>query len=139
MKIVYELFGYLIRFVWLLFYPKAVLATRLLAVQSQLARCKNRIDLKKDSKPRFTPAFRILWVVLSRLLGGWEEWAQLMQPATVKKWHTSAFKIYWRWKSRKKRGRPAVSKEMRNLIRQMSSENPLWGAERIRETLLLLQ
>ena len=28
---------------------------------------------------------------------------------------------------------------MRNLIRQMSGENPLWGAERIRETLLLLQ
>jgi hypothetical protein len=51
MKLVYDLFGYLIRFVWLLFYPKAILAARLLAVQSQLAMCKNRIDLKKDSKP----------------------------------------------------------------------------------------
>ena len=84
MKFAYELFGYLIKFVWLLFYPKADLATRLLAVQSQLAMCKNRIDLKKDPKPRFTPAFRILWVVLSKLLDGWEELAQLMQPATVK-------------------------------------------------------
>jgi hypothetical protein len=102
MKCVYELFGYLIRFVVLLFYPKAVLTARLLAVQSQLSMCKNRIDLKKDSKPRFTPAFRILWVVLSKFLEGWEELAQLMQPATVKKWHTSAFKFYWRWKSRKR-------------------------------------
>jgi hypothetical protein len=51
MKFVYELLGYLIRFVWLFFYPKAVLAARLLAVQSQLAMCKNRIDLKKDSNP----------------------------------------------------------------------------------------
>jgi hypothetical protein len=80
-KDVYELFGYLIRFVVLLFYPKAILAARLLAVQSQLAMCKNWIDLTKDSKPRFTPAVRILWVVLSRFLEGWEELAQLMQPA----------------------------------------------------------
>jgi transposase InsO family protein len=36
-------------------------------------------------------------------------------------------------------GRPAVSQEMQDLIRQMCRENPLWGAERIRETLLLLQ
>jgi transposase InsO family protein len=101
--------------------------------------CKNRIDLKKDSNPRFTPAFRLLWVVLSRLLDGWEELAQLLQPATVKKWHTSAFKFYWRWKSRKKMGRPAVSKGMQDLIRQRSSENSLWGAGRIRDTLLLLR
>ena len=139
MKDAYELFGYLIRFVVLLFYPKAVLAARLLAVQSQLAMCKNRIDLKKDSKPRFTPAFRILWVVLSKFLDGWEELSQLMQPATVKKWHTTAFKFYWRWKSRKTMGRPAISQEMQDLIRKVSTENPLWGAERIRETLLLLQ
>ena len=85
MKFVNEFFRYLIRFVCLLFYPKVSLAARLLAVQSQLAMCKNRIDLKKDPKPRFTPAFRILWVVLSKLLDGWEKLAQLMQPATVKK------------------------------------------------------
>jgi transposase InsO family protein len=139
MKFVNEFFGYLIRFVVLFFYPKAVLAARLLAIQSQMALCKNRIDLKKDPKLRFTPAFRILWVVLSKLLDGWEELAQLMQPATGKKWHTTAFKFYWRWKSRKRTGRPTVSKEMQDLIRQVSSENPLWGAEHIRETLLLLQ
>jgi transposase InsO family protein len=62
-----------------------------------------------------------------------------MQPATVKKWHTTAFKFYWRWRSRKKMGRPAVSKEMQDLIRKVSTENPLWGAGRIRETLQLLQ
>ena len=32
---------------------------------------------------RFTPAFRLLWVVLSRFLEGWEDLAQLMKPATV--------------------------------------------------------
>jgi len=59
-----------------------------------------------------------------------------MQPATVKEWHATAFRLYWRWKS--KPGRPAVSAEMQRLIRQLSKDNVLWGAEHIRETLMLL-
>lgn len=94
-KIVYEFFRYIIGFVIFLFYPKAILAARLLTVQSQLAMYKHRVDLAKDPKPRFTPAFCFLWVVLSKVLDGWEELAQLMKPATVKKWHTTAFKFYW--------------------------------------------
>ena len=61
-----------------------------------------------------------------------------MQPATVKKWHTTAFRYFWRWKSRRKGGRPPISKEMQNLIYKLSKENPLWSAEKIRDTLLLL-
>ena len=112
------------------------MAARLLAAESQLARCRERVEQRKDPRPRFTPAFRLLWVVLSKVLGGCENLAQLMQPATVKKWHTTAFRLYWRWKS--KPGRPAVSREMQFSIRQLSKDNPLWGAEHIRETLLLL-
>ena len=48
------------------------------------------------------------------------------------------FKLYWRWKSRKKPGRPRVDREIRNLIRRMSRENPTWGAPRILSELLLL-
>ena len=42
------------------------------------------------------------------------------------------FRAYWRWKSRRRLGRPRVSRELRELIRRMSKENPLWGAPRIR-------
>ncbi len=61
-----------------------------------------------------------------------------MQPATVKRWHTSAFRRYWRWKSRKKPGRPAITEEMQDLILRLSRENALWSAERIGNTLRLL-
>ena len=61
-----------------------------------------------------------------------------MKPATVKTWHTTVYKYFWRWKSRKKNGRPPISEEMQELIYKLSKENPLWGAETIRETLLLL-
>ena len=56
-------------FLWALLCPKSVLAARLLAAESQLARCRERIRQKKDPPPRFTPAFRMLWVVLSKVLG----------------------------------------------------------------------
>ena len=60
-----------------------------------------------------------------------------MQPATVLKWHQQGFKLYWRWKSRK-RGRPQVNADMRKLIKQLSTENRIWTAERIHDHLVLL-
>jgi transposase InsO family protein len=100
--------------------------------------CKRRTDQKALPKPGFTTGFRFLWVVLSKLWAPWQAAAQLMQPATVKKWHTRAFKLYWRWKSRKKPGRAPIAPEMQDLIRKLSRENPLWGAEVIRLTMLNL-
>ncbi len=48
------------------------------------------------------------------------------------------FKALWRWKSRPRCGRPKVSKEIRDLIREMSLANPLWGAPRIHGELMML-
>lgn len=97
-----------------------------------------QIGQRKRRRPRFTASFRLLWAVLSKSLDKWEDLVHLMQPATVKKWHTTTFRYFWQWKSRRKGGRPPISKEMQNLIYKLSKENPLWSAERIRDTLLLL-
>jgi hypothetical protein len=48
------------------------------------------------------------------------------------------FRLYWRWKSRARGGRPKIPVEVRSLIRRMSVENPLWGAPRIHGGLLKL-
>lgn len=107
------------------FCPETALIASVLAAESQLAMYQLRIGQKKAPKPRFTISFRILWVFLSRVWKGWEEFVCLMQPATVKRWHSNAFRLYWRWKSRK-RGRPTISQEMQELIRTVSRENPLF-------------
>ena len=52
----------------------------------------------------------------------------IVRPETVVRWHRMGFAAYWRWKSRALGGRPRISKEVRDLIRRMSFENPLWGA-----------
>jgi len=134
-----EVVRYALIFLWAIFCPKAVLAGRLLAAESQLAVCKQQIASKKRARPRFTPGFRMLWVVLSKCLDKWEDLAHLMQPATVKKWHTRAFRHFWRWKSCRNGGRPPISKQIQSLIYQLSKENPLWSPERIHDTLVLLR
>ena len=137
---VVELAGYLLRFVSAFFRTRAALAARLLAAESQLSRCQRRIDQKLQPKPRFTTGSRLLWVALSKLWTPWRIVTQLMQPATVVGWHRLGFRLYWRWKSRRKAGHPPITQEMQGLIRKLSRENPLWGpGGQIRDNLLLLR
>src|SRR5258708_2823380 len=62
----------------------------------------------------------------------------IIRPETLVSWHRAGFRRYWRWKSRSRGGRPQIETELRGLIRQMSVENPLWGAPRIHGELLKL-
>ena len=57
---IWQLAKYALSFLLALPQPKAILAARLLAVESQLAICKHRIQDKKNPRPRFTAAFRVL-------------------------------------------------------------------------------
>src|ERR1700730_17509673 len=62
----------------------------------------------------------------------------IIPAGTVVRWHRAVFPCYWRLKSRPLGGRPQIATELRGLIRQMSMENPLWGAPRIHGELLKL-
>ena len=62
----------------------------------------------------------------------------IIRPETLVRWHRAGFRLYWRWKSRSLGGRPKITADLRALIRQMSAENPLWGAPRIHGELLKL-
>src|SRR5260370_6999357 len=62
----------------------------------------------------------------------------IIRPETLVRWHRAGFRCYWRWKPRRRGGRPRIDTELRGLIRRMSMENPLWGAPRIHGELLKL-
>ena len=64
--------------------------------------------------------------------------SRVVQPETILRWHRAGFRAYWRWKSRGQPGRPKVSRELRDLVRRMNKDNPLWGAPRIHGELLKL-
>jgi transposase InsO family protein len=54
------------------------------------------------------------------------------------RWHRRGWRLFWRWRSRARIGRPRVSPEVRELIATMARDNATWGAERIRGELLKL-
>jgi hypothetical protein len=98
----------------------------------------NVLRRQAPSKPRLTAADRLLLVWLWRLFPSLRSAITIVQPDTVMRWHRSGFRLYWRWKSRSRSGRPRVPVEVRSLIRRLSMENPLWGAPRIHGELLKL-
>jgi len=62
-----------------------------------------------------------------------------VKPETVIAWHRKGFRLFWTWNIRHgQAGRPLVPKDVRELIRNMSRSNPLWGAPRIHGELLKL-
>jgi len=67
-----EAFRYGLTFLQTILCSGAVLAAKLLAVESQLAAFKQRIDSKKCRRPRFTASFRLLWILLSKSLEKWK-------------------------------------------------------------------
>jgi transposase InsO family protein len=114
---------------------RASLELELVALRHQVAALRRQ----RPGRLRLFSTDRLLWVWLYRI------WPQalnaivLVKPATVIQWHRKGFKLYWRWRSRSRRlGRPKMSIETRDLIRQMSLANPLWGAPRIHGELLKL-
>jgi hypothetical protein len=79
---------------------------------------------------------RLLWVWFYRLWPRCLDTMVLVKPATVVQWHRQGFRLFWRWRPRS--GRPSLDREIRKLIREMSSANPIWGAPRIHGELLML-
>jgi len=69
---------------------------------------------------------------------GWRTAVHIVTPETVVTWHRRGFRLFWTWKSRHRTGRPRVPTDVRALIRELSTANPLWGAPRIHGELLKL-
>ena len=109
------------------------LAAENLALRQQLA-----ILQQKSKTPRLRRRDRTFWALLFRIWADWRAALLIVQPDTVVRWHREGFKLFWRWKSRARPGRPKIEAKIRNLIRRMSRENPLWGTPRIQSELALL-
>src|SRR6266540_581742 len=98
----------------------------------------NVLRRQAPKKPALNNVDRLLFVWLSRLVPTTLTALAVITPETVIRWQRAGFRAYWRWKSRPRSGRPKVPFEIRQLIRDMSLANPLWGAPRIHGELLKL-
>src|SRR5207237_3229606 len=96
------------------------------------------LDRSAPARLRLRTTDRLIFVWLYRLFPSLLEAAVVFKPETLVRWHRSGFRLYWRWKSRRRVGRPVVPADIRDLIRTISHDNPLWGAPRIHGEMLKL-
>jgi transposase InsO family protein len=116
------------------FRSRAALQLEILALRHQIGVLQRSVK-----RPKLTPADRLLWAWLSTAWQDWKSGAFLLKASTVVGWHRKGFGLFWTWKIRRRKpGRPVVPKDVRELIRTMSRDNPLWGAPRIYGELLKL-
>jgi transposase InsO family protein len=90
---------------------------------------------RKIKARRADDGTRFVFVLLSRVFT-WKDALVIVRPETLIRWHRKGFRLFWRWKS-KRRGRPQLRMEIQRVIVQMAEQNVTWGEERIAAELLL--
>jgi hypothetical protein len=111
------------------------------ALQAEILILRHQLNVLRRRSPRcvaLSSVDRLVFVGLCRLAPEVLDALTILQPETVIRWHRAGFRSHWRWKSRSRGGRPKTPVDNRQLIRQMSVANPLWGAPRIHGELLKL-
>ena len=101
-------------------------ALEVLALRQQVAVLK-----RKRPRPKLNSLDRLFWTTLRHCWSRWTDVLVLVKPDTVIGWHRAGFRLYWRWRSRPRGGRPKITEEIRALIQRLAQENPDWGAPKI--------
>jgi transposase InsO family protein len=111
------------------------------SLEAEILILRHQLNIQRRHLPKrlaFSAMDRLIFVGLYRLAPNTIKALAIVKPDTVIRWYRAGFRLYWRWKSRRRCGRPAVPLEIRRLIREMSIANPLWRAPRIHGELLKL-
>src|SRR3954470_7205172 len=94
----------------------------------------SRVSAKTETAPADDITLRSLWSDCRHPL-------MYVQADTVVRWQRERFRKFWARLSkpqRRRRGRPSTATELRRLIEQMATANPLWRAPRIHGELKML-
>jgi hypothetical protein len=104
-----------------------------LALRQQLA------AYHRTTRCRLRARDRLFWMTLARTWRNWRTALMVVQPDTVIRWHRDWLRRRWTRRSQtRNHGRPPIAPQVRALVREMATANPLWGAPRIHGELLTL-
>jgi hypothetical protein len=116
-----RLMGDLLKLIWLaiigLFRSRALLEADIVALRHELnvlrRKAPKRLAFNAFNRLVFASLYRIAPNVLSALV--------IVKPATVIRWHCAGFRLFWRWKSRSRGGRPRVPLQIRQFTKELVS------------------
>jgi putative transposase len=109
-----------------------------LMIENALLRQQLIILRRHVKRPTCRKTDRFLLVLLARMMRTWKQTLFIVQPETLLRWHRELFRLFWKRTSKADSRKPKLSPETIALIKEMASNNRLWGAERIRGELLKL-
>ena len=109
-----------------------------LVAEIALLRHQLLILKRQVKRPACTKTDRVLLVFVARVVRTWKQALFIVQPDTLLRWHRELFRLYWKRKSKTHTHKPKIAAETIAFIREMATNNRLWGAERIRGELLKL-
>src|SRR6266513_5487490 len=95
------------------FKTKSRLEAENAALQHQLIVLQRRMQ----GRVRLTNSDRWFFIQLYRWFPSILNVFMIIRPETLLRWHQAGFRRYWRWKSRRRGGRPPIEAELRALIR----------------------
>jgi hypothetical protein len=101
------------------------------ALEAEIWVLRQQMNVLRRAAPRrqsFGIFDRLIFVGLYRLFPTACDALAIVKPDTIIRWHRAGFRAYWRWKSRRRGGRPTVPPETRKLIRDMSIESLRYAA-----------
>jgi putative transposase len=107
-----------------------------LRAENLFLRKRLTLNLERKTKSRrANEATRLTLALLSKLFA-WKEALVIVKPETLINWPRNGFRLFRGWKA-KRRGRPRIPVNPRNLIVEMARSNLTWGEERIAAELRL--
>jgi transposase InsO family protein len=109
-----------------------------LLAENAFLRQQRAVRHRQTKTPRLAWRDRLSLLLLAPWVPNWQSILQIVQPQTVLRWHREGFRLFWRWKSRRRGPARRLDAQIIDLIQRLARENPLRGAERIRGELLKL-
>jgi len=105
-----------------------------LLVENALLRQQLIILRRQVKRPTCRKTDRFLLLLLARMIRTWKQAFFIVQPETLLRWHRELFRFFWKHKSKADARQPKISPETIALIKEMASNNRLWGAHPRRVT-----
>jgi hypothetical protein len=82
------------------------------SLEAEILILRHQLNIQRRHQPMrlvFSAVDRLIFVGLYRLVPNTIKALTIVKPDTVIRWHRAGFRLYWRWKSRRRCGRSPVS------------------------------
>jgi putative transposase len=99
-----------------------------LLAENALLRQQLIILRRQIKRPIYRKRDRLNLVLLARMVRTWKQALFIVQPETILRWHRELFRLFWMRTSRAHSREPRLSLETIAFIKEMASNNRLWGA-----------